>query len=633
MADIQALEKALHNAHNAGDEDAARQLAGEIKKLTAKPSAPTATDKFNEMPWWKQGLVAADDTARNIVNGATFGFADKFASYMGGTPLEEERQKSADARERSGLAGALTEIGGSVATGGLAARAGLTAARIPGAVGRFGGAAIDGAGFGALNAVGNDQDIGTGAAIGGALGAGGQAAVKAGSTILRPLTSRWNPGAAANRVMADTMESAGATPQTLSADLSMAQRDGQGVYAIADALGHPGQRLASTVARTPNEGRTGLVEALEQRQGGQGRRIANALSEGFAAPDTAAQRAASLTTARNSAADAGYGSARQAAQDVDVMPAVTAIDNLLGGGNVKGAMGIAPDSIEGALLNIRSKLTNQDGTAQVVGFDEILRAKQNLDDVIGKAARAGEGNKVRLLTGIRQRLDHALEAASGPYASARNQFRSDSRAIDAIDTGRAASMRGRTEDTIPAFQGMQPNEQAAFRAGYVDPLIERTQGAAVGSNKARPLINDATNAEFPAFAAPGRGPQLGARIRREQTMFETRNAALGGSKTADNLADEAALSSVDPSVIGNVLSGNWAGAIKSGLMQGVSALKGQPASVRRRMAEMLMETNPQAARQIAISARNAKISSQTKAAAIARALMIGGTTTAMEYQN
>jgi hypothetical protein len=33
-------------------------------------------------------------------------------------------------------------------------------------------------------------------------------------------------------------------------------------------------------------------------------------------------------------------------------------------------------------------------------------------------------------------------------------------------------MRGRIENTIPAFEALAPEGQQAYRAGYVDPLIE-----------------------------------------------------------------------------------------------------------------------------------------------------------------
>src|SRR5205814_3195613 len=99
--------------------------------------------------------------------------------------------------------------------------------------------------------------------------------------------------------------------------------------------------------------------------------------------------------------------------------------------------------------------------------------------------------------------------------------------------------RGRTEDTVPAYQALTPQGQGAFRAGYVDPLIANTQGAAFGVNKARPLLNDAFAAEADAMA-PG-NPLMQRRLGREQTMYTTRNQALGGSRTADNLPDADAL--------------------------------------------------------------------------------------------
>lgn len=643
MATLQQLETALRNADAAGDTDAATALASEIVKMrgsgaspdfaasVALPDVNLAKAQYDALPAWQKPLVAVDDMATLAGSGALFGFGEKGAAkideMLGRGSYEDrlayQRRKTQDARDRSGVAGMVAEIGGGVAPAVKLAQMGVTATRLPGAIGRLGGLALDGAGYGALSAAGNDQDVMTGAALGGALGAGGQAAGNVLSTMARPITSRLFPDTAAARVMRDTLGTARMTPDQVADDLARASADGQGVYMAADALGHPGQRLASTIARTPNDGRTALVNALEGRQAGQGRRIATALSEGFAAPDTAMQRAASLRQSRGAAANVNYNAARSAAADVDVMPAVNEIDNMLYGG-VKSAAGIGTDSIESALTGIRDRLVNADGSAQVIGFDEVLRLKQNLDDVIEQAVRGGQNNRARMLGTVRSQLDQALEAASQPYAAARNEFRKASKAIDAVDTGSAAAVRGRFEDTIPQFQRMSPEEQSAFRAGYADPLIAHTQGAATGVNKARPLINDATEREFPAFAAPGRGDQLGRRLRREQTMFETRNAALGGSKTADNLADDAALSIIDPSIIGNLLSGNLTGAAKNAILQGLSSLKGQPASVRERLARALMETNPTVARRELHAGVSRITKSENQRREIVRALMMIG---------
>jgi hypothetical protein len=130
-----------------------------------------------------------------------------------------------------------------------------------------------------------------------------------------------------------------------------------------------------------------------------------------------------------------------------------------------------------------------------------------------------------------------------------------------------------------------PRGQQAYRTGYADPLISNAQSAAFGANKARPLINDAF-ADEAAVMAPG-SALMQRRIGRENTMFQTRNAATGNSKTAENLADDAAMG-VDPTLIGQVLSGNWSGALRSVLASGSNALSGNTPAVRQAVADILM---------------------------------------------
>ena len=60
-------------------------------------------------------------------------------------------------------------------------------------------------------------------------------------------------------------------------------------------------------------------------------------------------------------------------------------------------------------------------------------------------------NKARLLGGATRQLDAALEDASPGFRQANANFARSSRDIGAIGAGRDAFLRGRTEDTIPAF--------------------------------------------------------------------------------------------------------------------------------------------------------------------------------------
>jgi len=78
------------------------------------------------------------------------------------------------------------------------------------------------------------------------------------------------------------------------------------------------------------------------------------------------------------------------------------------------------------------------------------------------------------------------------------------------------------------------------------------------------------------------------RLAREQTMFETRSHALGGSKTADNFADADAMG-IDPTMVGHILSGNYGSAIKSIIHAGSNAVTGNTPQVRQAVADILLQ--------------------------------------------
>lgn len=566
------------------------------------------------------GLGAADS--------ATFGFGDELASYPGslisGKPrdqvLAEMRRMQSSAQEQNPGSYLAGQVGGGVAqavgTGG--AGFGMNALRSGAGLGRVAaGTAADGAIYGAAQGAGGGTDAAsraTGAAIGGAMGggvgfaapyavAGVQAAAR---PIVAPIMSRIRPEGYAERALADGLRRAGHTPDQIADALQRARADGQDMFNVADAMGHSGQRMLSTVARNPNEMRQPVIDQLTQRQMGQGERLSNALAEGFGAPDTAAQRAASLTTQRGATADVAYGAARQGAGPVDVSGAIAAADDILTPGVnriVNPGSNIADDSLEGVVRRVRGLLT--DGRSNVSDFTSVLRAKQDIQDMIGAAQRAGKNNQVRILSRINAQLDAALEGASPGYRAANDTFRQQSRVIDAVETGRnAASGRTRAPDNIQTFGRMTPDEQSAHRAGYVDPLIARVESSAAAptTNKARPLITDKTGQEFPAFAVPGRGDRMGRRIAREQRMFETANTALGGSKTADNLADAAEMAKFDPGVIMNLVQGRPVKAAIDAVARLVKESQGMSPGVIERLARMLLETNPQVARGMLIGA-------------------------------
>jgi len=476
-------------------------------------------------------------------------------------------------------------------TGGVAATIPAVAAApwLMGATGGVPGMALRGglssAAIGGTDAAIRGTDPLVGAAIGGAFGAAMPVGVAAGKAVASPFLSnimaRIDPQGYAERQVARGIMESGRSTGDIANDVVGAAMEGQGVYNVADAMGNAGQRMLSTVARAPGEGRTNVVNALEGRQGTQGRRVSNALAEGFDAPETAAQTEARMTAARGAQADADFGAVRADAGRVDLTPTLNHIDAIIG---TQPGQTITPanDSIEGVLTGFRQRLArvNPDD------FEAVQRIRGDMSDAAQTAQRSGQGNRARLIGAAVRQLDSAMENASNGYRAANRNFAQASRNIEAVQTGRDSYLRGRTEDTIPAYQNLTPEGQQAFRSGYVDPAIAQTQGAAFGVNKARPFLNDAFAAEADAIA-PGNA-MMQRRLAREQTMFETRAQALGGSKTADNLADADALG-IDPSVVGHIFAGDWGGAVRSLIHAGSRTLTGNTPQVREAVARILLQ--------------------------------------------
>lgn len=595
---------------------APRDLIGGPKHPEFEPAnVPGGVPGYNPETGMVERSKAAS-AAHGFSDTATAGFGDEataaliapFSEKDYGQIRDEIRAMQEGARAdnpKSYLAG---QVAGGVAQaatlGGTGASLGANAARAGHGLGRIAaGSAVDGAVVGLLQGAGSGEDVeerAKRAMLGGAAGlaAGGVAPYavagvsRVGGALAAPLMARLRPESYADNAMAEGLRRSGTSMDEIADALTSARVDGQDVFTVADAMGNAGQRMLSTAARNPHEGRQALVEALEARQAGQGRRIAGFLEDGFGSPQTAAQTETATRALRSTAGNANYGAARAAAGAVDTTPAIQAIDEVIQPG-VTPLVGAGADDtgVYATLNRARGWLTN--GQSQVSDFDRALLAKQEMDAIIERG-----GVAAARLRPARDALDDALAQSSAPYATARDTYRQQSLALEAVDTGRNAARRGRVEDTIPAFGSMSPEQQAGFRAGYVDPLVESTQGAATGVNKARPLINDATAAEFPAFATPGRGDELSRRIAREQTMFETRNAATGGSRTADNLSDASDMANFDPSIMQNLLQGRPLQAIISAVGRGANEARGLPPSVLERVSRALMETNPDAARQL-----------------------------------
>jgi len=549
------------------------------------------------------GISATDELASGIAavpnamrSGNTVGQEYAIGQEMQRQALERQRQE----RPVESFIG---ELAGGVVTGIGAAGAGATTARMLGPNAGLGArmlsGAADGLVYGGVSGFNSGSGVddrakraAQGMAAGGVAGGVVPAAGAFVDRVTRPAqnarVARTNPEAFAQRQIIATMRDAGKTPQEIEQALRLAAAEGQGVYTAADALGDAGARQLGVAYRGPGEAGPRISEALQSRQEGQARRLINQLEDGFQAPQTRAQLEAAQTAARRAEANALYGQARQQAGAVDASGAIGEADKILTPGAsrlLNPGSGIQPGERVSAVARARSYLT--DGKSILSDFDGALAAKQEIDAMIDGASP----KVMEALIPIRNALDDALANASGPYATARDAYRTASKGIEAIETGSKAAARGRTDDTIASFRGMQGNEQSGFRTGYADKLIADIEGLPATSDKSRMFTSEALKREIPEFAVPSRAEMLGRQLQREQQMAETARKAVGGSPTQMRAQDDAGMA-IGPEAVTSMARGNFL----QPLLQAVSArgLGGNTPEARAKMAEILLSTGGQA---------------------------------------
>ena len=464
------------------------------------------------------------------------------------------------------------------------------------------------------------------------LGAALAHGTKAGGSAFQALIGRGQPQRA-QRAISKVLNRSGRSGDEVATALRQAAREGQSEFAVVDALGRPGQRMLSGVARSTPDVAQEIQDTLMSRQAGQAGRTSSFLAEAFNAPQSAAATQTAMKAARGQAANINYAAAADGAGPVDIRPALAVIDDRIGGMQGSGVRG---DGIDARLATFRDRLAaaaperSQFGASAVElsDFNRVLGVKQDVQDAIGAAKRAGRNNEARELKSLVTALDEALERSSAGYRRANDAFAAASREIGQIDAGkRAAGPRARAEDTLAAYGQLTPGQQAAFRVGYVDPHIARIERGAVGANAARPLTSQKFQQEAAGMATD---PQLLARrLGRENTMFETNSVALGGSRTADNLADTADVSSANISALAQLLRGH----IISGGGQLAGAafnrMRGQGPGVRSEIGRMLSQSGDSGADVIRQLLTNRQLDQAARLRLIDKLIAMGGTGSGM----
>ena len=463
----------------------ARQLAAQTDSMGFPVAAQggVSSDSVAIREFQGKGKAALLGAA----DGMTLGLSDEINGVVGAglgalganDSYEASRDRARGAQDMARAENPLS-FGGGQAVGALApAVATFGIATGPSVLGNMGRGAAIGAAEGGLYGFGSGEggaDRAEGAAFGALMGAGvggaapgvihGGAAVKdairdPATGVIDVLTGRANAGKA-NRAIAETMRASGKTPDQLRDMIATATREGQPEYRLMDAMvGVAGQRRASGIARAGGDAATEIAEYLSKRQSGQGDRVRDIVHDGFgfgvtptgntlpAIPGspaqagqvlagkqaTAVQTEAALKEARGASADKAYSAARGNAAPVDVRGAVGVIDARIGGmkgSNIKG------DGIDAKLSRYRDRLAADpapDGeiSRELSDFNRALGVKQDVQDDIGAALRAGRNNEARELQKLVAELDAALENSSDMYRAANDGYREASKVIGAIE--------------------------------------------------------------------------------------------------------------------------------------------------------------------------------------------------------
>ena len=466
MADLATLERALINADAAGDVQAARTFAAEIRRMRASQQpAPPPPDPTEGNSFVQNALIGAGkafyDVGRGVGNIVT-DIAPGAAKYGFATRADTDEAKRLDKPIMNTAGGVTGNIVGNLA---IAA----PTAFVPGVNTIAGGAAVGGA-MGAAAPVGEGdsrfQNAQTGAIFGGAVPAALRTASLAKTALIDPRTT-----AGQSKIVGNLLRRSASNAD----DAMRAMETGAGATpgfnpTVGQIANDPGLAALERTGRAIDPAGFGDV-SVQQRAS-----LINALRGVAGTPE--ARIAAEQS--RDSAAEALYGTARSA----DRMRRELAAREARNAASLKyarsGGMSAPPNEAAAAAMALQpseglQSLMKRPDFQQAVQQAKTLAANKNLDignplesvdglhyvklaidDMIQPKGQSSLGNNARAaLVDMKERLMDEIETLSPVYGQARQVYQSMSQPINQMDIGQELYNR-----FVPA---LADNAEAAFR--------------------------------------------------------------------------------------------------------------------------------------------------------------------------
>lgn len=576
---------------------------------------------WQPVPAQSKGVLGhVDDAVRSIANGLTFGYADELSAKMdeltgrGGTYEQNVAKERARDQQIPAAISIPGEIAGAVGSTVLAAPAAaasgaLRAAQALPAFARFGSlGAAEGALAGSGNATEGQrlQGAGTGAAIGGFVGASAPKIIdtlaKGGRAIRNALSPEANVSADLTRAIARDADD----PASLMARVNDQSIDRPGIATLADAGGENVRGLVERVAQTPGAGRTQVVPALTGRQQGQAIRLSHDLRSLTGTTRTAHQAITEVTAERAAAARPLY---QQAYDEGDRVLWSPALERLTGAPSFQRAMRRAVQSWKdqaiadgyGAMSPgtlVENGIIRFQGSAGVPAFPNLQfwdYTKRILDDQVRTAINSGQGQKAQALTRITQSLRDELDNL-GPetYRAARDAWAGPSRYLDAIEEGRNILRTNiSSEELAASLPRMTTAEREGFRIGAIAAIIGRmgNDSAKLG-DMTKYLRSPEVRAKIAAIMPNEEAAREWARrLDFEVSSSELTGRALGNSATARRLAERQDADNLAGDLVMDALTGTPQSFVKKVIGAGPKWLRD---TLRSRADAMLADvlTNP-----------------------------------------
>lgn len=529
-----------------------------------------------------------------IMSGIMGGFADEAGGIVGGvvSALSGEgfdkgyndfvalaRRNQKEYAERNPIVSTVAEVGGAVAT--LPATGAVNLLRVPAAASKAAPVAtrlakageraiksgvnaaatggVYGGVYGAGTAEGGLEERleggGEGAMTGAALSAGGHAAIPlikgAGAIVGKPLRSAsaalMPEREAAKRVVGaseiDLAKQGGAAAGAKRLDAAHAD----GVPMTPLDFGETTRALGRSAANTSPEGRAALQSMIDDRFETQVDRVIDTVSKNAPGINSPAKRQA-LQRAAKAVNRPNYAKAMREGEGGiwhEGLEQLTFADTMQAairkaaktGSDVAATEGVRPPKMP-FKVSADGTLTLDPSVKPTLQFWDAV--KENLDDVIGEAQRAGRKREASRALDIKHKLVDYLDDAVPSYKKARQGAAGFFDAEDALTAGENfVSSKLKNAEALEALNKMKPVERQLFAEGFATKLIANLREAGDRRSVLNSAFLKSPAARERIQMALGKraASEVEAMMRIENIMDLGRKQLMGNSTTTRQLAE------------------------------------------------------------------------------------------------